>query len=148
MSYSANLVGIHPLCERCFRSADAPGTGSPVVMSRNDPSVLHRLCDGKEQSEPVESHPTHRFPDAVHDTDGPVDALAALRKGDGVVWQTPQIPLEVVGVSEVRLRGPRGGEYTLRRAETADEAYAIYPGIGVTADVRRVVTADDRPERV
>lgn len=144
--YSDGLVGIYPLCERCFGGGDAPSIGEPVVMSRNRPSVIHRLRD-TEQSEAVETQ-THRFQNAV-ETDEPVDALASLREGDGVVWRTQQMPLRVVGVGEVKLRGPEGGEYVLRRD---GEAYIVYPGYGRVLGLSRVESVgDDRrgpePER-
>jgi hypothetical protein len=139
--YSDGLVGIYPLCERCFGGGDAPSIGESVVMSRNRPSVIHRLCDGTEQSEAVETR-THRFQNVVK-TDETVDALASLREGDGVVWRTQQIPLRVVGVSEVQLRGPEGGEYVLKRE---DGAYRIYPGYGHISELTHV-RLDNSQER-
>ena len=142
--YSDSLVAIYPLCERCFSSGDAPSIGEPVVMSRNRPTRLHRLCDGTEQSDAVETR-THRWQSAI-ETDEPVDALASLREGDGVVWRAQQVPLRVVGVGEVHLRGPEGGEYVLRRGEEDEGTHVIYPGFGAIGDLHRVASADDPQE--
>ena len=144
--YSDGLVGIYDLCKRCFGDGDAPSIGEPVVMSRNRPSVIHRLRN-TEQSEAVETR-TYRFQNAV-ETDEPLDALASLRKGDGVVWRTQQIPLRVVGVGEIQLRGPEGGEYVLRRD---GETYIVSPGYGRVLGLSRVESVGDdlrepEPER-
>lgn len=142
--YSDSLVGIYPLCERCFSSGDTPSIGEPVVMRRNRPSVVHRPRDKTGQSKAVDTH-TRRFQNAV-ETDEPIDALAALREGDGVVWRTQQVPLRVVSVNEVHLRGPEGGEYVLKRAKESDGTHVVYPGFGAVGDLRRVALADDPQE--
>lgn len=112
-------------------------------MSRNRPSVIHRPRDKTEQSEAGETR-SRRFQKAV-EADESIDALASLREGDGVVWRTQQIPLRVVGVGEVHLRGPEGGEYVLKRGKEGG-AHVIYPGFGAIGDLRRVASADDPQE--
>jgi hypothetical protein len=122
-----------------------PSIGEPVVMSRNRPSVVHRPRGKTGQSEAVETRP-RRFQKAV-EADESIDALASLREGDGVVWRTQQIPLRVVGVGEVHLRGPEGGEYVLKRAKEGDGAHVIYPGFGAIGDLRHIASGDDPQEK-
>ena len=152
--YVETLGEFYEPCQRseCFGGGKPnPTTIKRVIISRHFPSVFHRVQEHEEANPTLtgqdKTTDNRLFSALVFEEGEPVATLTDLSEGDGVVWNTPQIPLTVVGPAAIDLRGPAGGEYTLIEAEGSDAAYAIYDGYGCVSGVSRV-PARDRPEGV
>ena len=150
------LTASYTPCEwdECF------GDGPPdvdeletVVRSRRYPSVFHRCHTDHsthESDDPAtedgltNTHPV--FETNASEKREPVESITDLHEGDGVTWTALGTSLAVVERTEsagIRLEGPAGGEYELRKRY--DEALVVYPGHGRIDDLTRVVPVDDQP---
>ena len=153
----SSLAGFFTPCQwhRCFPEG-APDAISEVALSRRDPSVFHRIREQRAKCElpsEADSETTAASPRPPEWTQRTIESrtsittLVDLTEGDSVACQQHQIPLAVTEVTSdegmVRLRGPKGGTYTLERT---DSVFVVYPGYGRVSELSRIEFADSSQE--
>lgn len=158
--YTDRVLASYRLCEwpECF--GDGPpdaSTTETVIRSQRAPTVIHRPHEPDTYSQATDKSHGHGYdqhPDArareieTRPADyESVTAVAELRLGDGVIWETLDTPKVVIERNDespaVTLEGPAGGEFVLR--ERYDSELLVYPGHGCVSASR--IPADGRPER-
>lgn len=154
--YTAAFLGIYDPCPECFDGPPDADELDTVVRSCSYPTSYHRVADPaetntREAHATTETETTETLADWFDDGDQrSIDDITEFKRGDGVVWQGQSTPLLVVGPAgasggTVSLRGPNGGEYSIKGRPNHSRSHAVYPGIGVVADMRRVVSPDVQP---
>lgn len=151
--FNAAFSGMYGPCPDCF--AD----GSPdvneierVVRSCSYPTTYHRIGDPARADSEEETGTATVATQFVTDADAgeSIESVTELEEGDGVLWDglsTPAVVIEATTEPKGmgRLRGLGGGEYTVEGRPSQTRPIAIYPAIGLVADVCRVRLPDDYP---
>lgn len=134
------LVSYQPCTwPECF--PDGPPDASEietVVRSSHRPTSYHRPREGG--SDDCDSSAEHEA----------VATITDLCEGESVVWEGQRWSMSVTETATkpdgvARLAGSNGGTYRIEGRPDKTQSYAIYPGVGVIADLYRVVSVDDRP---
>jgi hypothetical protein len=129
----------------CFPSGSPdPNEIETVIRSSHCPTVYHRPreggsadCDSVAQSQATVEHES-------------VTTITDLREGEAVVWEGQRWSMYVAETATkpdgvARLAGPNGGTYRIEGRPDKTQSYAVYPGVGVVAELYRIV-AEDRPQ--
>lgn len=151
--YSDRVLSSYTACAwpECFPNGPPDAAEiETVVRSCSHPTSYHRVSHANEDSQELECESgtdESQIPVASRldgdDTCESLGALSELQVGNGVIWNGQSTPMYVVETASepseaVRLRGPEGGNYTIEWRPDQVRSYAIYPGVGVAKDVRRV----------
>lgn len=140
------LVSYEPCAwPECFPDGPPDATETEtVIRSSHRPTVYHRPREGGSD----DSDSAARTQATVEHE--PVTTITDLREGEAVVWEGQRWAMSVAETATkpdgvARLAGPNGGTYRIEARPDSPRTYAVYPGVGVVADVHRIVPADDQP---
>jgi hypothetical protein len=158
--YSPRLLASYSPCawSECYPNGppDVDDTET-VVRSCSHPTTYHRPsaehdpCDSEHNSTGADetATATPQFV-AAADSGEYLSSITEVQEGNGVIWSGQSTPLLVIEAAAepggtLHLRGPDGGEYTVEARPDSARSYAVYPGVGVVTEMRRVMPADDQP---